>query len=148
MVISCDVILSYRHTEDTVAALQLPGRCGRLLTETQFAEHLRTDLRDLCCRISILLALGGFFVGHGERMRRSGQDRGLRLQLTLVMRPLRSYSFPPCSWKQKCSHYATSAACSCSLWALPHHFSEPVIILLPGGKISHCLRTHNAPFGI
>lgn len=147
---SCDVavIFSYRHTENTVAALQLPGRRGRLLAQTQLAEHLRTDLRDLCCATSILLALGGTLVGHGERMRHSGQDGGLRLQLTLVMRAVRSYSLPPCSWKQKCSHYATSAARSCSLWALPRRFGEAVIILLPGGKISHCFSTHNASFGI
>lgn len=99
MVISCDVavIFSYRHTENTVAALQLPGRRGRLLAQTQLAEHLRTDLRDACCGISILLALGGTLVGHGEQMRHSGEDGGLRLQLTLVMRPVRSYSLPPCS---------------------------------------------------
>lgn len=140
MVISCDVavIFSYRHTENTVAALQLPGRRGRLLAQTQLAEHLRTDLRDACCGISILLALGGTLVGHGEQMRHSGEDGGLRLQLTLVMRPVRSYSLPPCSWKQKWSHYATSAV----------RFGEPFIILLPGGKICHCLRTHNASFGI
>lgn len=62
--------LSYRCTEDTVAALQLSGGCRRLLAEAQLAENLwspvglSTDLRGPRCWIPSFLPQGGTPAGH------------------------------------------------------------------------------------
>lgn len=64
-------VFSYRCTEDTVAALQLPGGCRRLLAEAQLAENLwppvgvSASLRGPQCWIHSFLTLGGTPTGHG-----------------------------------------------------------------------------------
>lgn len=66
--------VSYRCTEHTAAALQLLGRCGRLLAQAQFAEDFGGDLRHRRRRIAVLPGWGGTPLSHGGRMRRG--ERG------------------------------------------------------------------------
>lgn len=74
-------MFSYRCAEDTVAALQFPGGCRRVLTEAQLAEGLgprlvvSASLRGSRCRIPGFPAQGGTPAGHGGA-RQAGRQGG------------------------------------------------------------------------
>lgn len=135
---SSDVVCrwSYRCTESTAAALQLPRGCARLLAQAQFAEQVGAELRRRGRRSAVLPGSAGAPLGHGGRTRRGRRTQtaakpsekpGEELQppsifLKAQMLPLR--------WERLVlPHCGRCRGLSASLSLL----TATVIILLPGG---------------
>lgn len=126
---------SYRRAENTAAALQRPGRRGRLLAEAQFAEDARGALRHGRRRTPLLLGWGGTPLGHGGRMGRgrrtqTSKEPGEELQSPSIL--LKAETLPLLHGRLVLPH---CERCLCT-WANRSLLAATVIILLPGGKIS------------